>query len=137
MANREEEEVAFQGDNQGNEPQKKSKSRRNDKSQGRDPSVAPVKDVDEDIVAAEYLTDFLSESTKAKEVTRQQVAAKVNREKGTEASLLPIGVVMAKATATDHRNSARTMRSGIRESTTEMDVICAVTPLICTETTQS
>ncbi|MCE3216569.1 hypothetical protein HAX54_006921, partial [Datura stramonium] len=42
MENREDEEAAFQGDNQGNEPQKKSKSSRRDKSRGRDPYVVPV-----------------------------------------------------------------------------------------------
>ncbi|MCE0481476.1 hypothetical protein HAX54_039251 [Datura stramonium] len=42
MANREEEEAIFQGDNQGIEPQRKSKSSRRDKSRGRDPSAAPV-----------------------------------------------------------------------------------------------
>ncbi|MCD9638281.1 hypothetical protein HAX54_022153 [Datura stramonium] len=42
MANREEEEATFQGDNQGNEPQKKSKSSRRDKSRGRDPFLVPV-----------------------------------------------------------------------------------------------
>ncbi|MCE5166581.1 hypothetical protein HAX54_022079, partial [Datura stramonium] len=38
-----------------------------------------VKDIDEAIVAAESLTDFRSESTKAKEGARRQVAAKVDR----------------------------------------------------------
>ncbi|MCE3216555.1 hypothetical protein HAX54_006879, partial [Datura stramonium] len=42
MANREEEEATFQGDNQGIEPQKKSKSSRRDKSRGRDPSIVLV-----------------------------------------------------------------------------------------------
>ncbi|MCD9642871.1 hypothetical protein HAX54_029912, partial [Datura stramonium] len=37
-----EEEATFQGDNQGNEPQKKSKSSQRDKSRGRDPSLVPV-----------------------------------------------------------------------------------------------
>ncbi|MCE3216333.1 hypothetical protein HAX54_006151 [Datura stramonium] len=81
MANREEEEAAFQGDNQGIEPKKKSKSSWRDQSRGRDPSVVPVKDVDEAIVAAESLTYFCSESTKVKEGARRQVAAKVDRGK--------------------------------------------------------
>ncbi|MCD7460347.1 hypothetical protein HAX54_043340 [Datura stramonium] len=42
MTNREEEEATFQGDNQGIEPQRKSKSSRRDKSRGRDPSAALV-----------------------------------------------------------------------------------------------
>ncbi|MCE5166812.1 hypothetical protein HAX54_027301, partial [Datura stramonium] len=42
MENHDEEEVAFHGDNQGNEPQKKSKSRKRDKIRGRDPSLVPI-----------------------------------------------------------------------------------------------
>ncbi|MCD7451904.1 hypothetical protein HAX54_013983 [Datura stramonium] len=48
-------------------------------------TTAEVKDVDEAIVAAESLTDFRSESTKAKEAGRRPVAAKVDpgeRERG-------------------------------------------------------
>ncbi|MCD7459761.1 hypothetical protein HAX54_041878, partial [Datura stramonium] len=41
------------------------------------------------------------------------VVVKADRgEKVTEACALPIGVMTKKATATDHHNSARTMRSG-------------------------
>ncbi|MCE5167208.1 hypothetical protein HAX54_042507, partial [Datura stramonium] len=38
-----------------------------------------VKDVDEAIIAAESLTDLCSESTRAKEAARRQVAAKTEQ----------------------------------------------------------
>ncbi|MCE5166913.1 hypothetical protein HAX54_029463 [Datura stramonium] len=126
MENREEEEATFQGDNQGIEPQKKSKSSRRDKSRGRDPSVALV---------SEGLTH--EEAEGLRRAPDGRLLPKQNEERGTEASLLPIGVVTAKVTATDHHNSTKTMRSRRRESTTVMGVICAVTPLTCTETARS
>ncbi|MCD9637763.1 hypothetical protein HAX54_021231 [Datura stramonium] len=97
MANHEEEEVAFHGDNQGNEPQKKSKSSRRDKSRGRDPSLVPISEGltheetegsgtdqhDERITHAEAgmvsLNRRIEESTKAKEGARRQVSIKVDR----------------------------------------------------------
>ncbi|MCD9645199.1 hypothetical protein HAX54_033935 [Datura stramonium] len=126
IAYREEEEATFQGDNQGIEPQKKSKSSRRDKSRGRDPSATPV---------SEGLTHEEAEGLRREPDGR--LLLKQNEERGTEASLSPIGFVMAKATATDHLNSAKTMRSGRSESTTVMGVICVVTSLTCTETAKS
>ncbi|MCD7454049.1 hypothetical protein HAX54_023366 [Datura stramonium] len=71
MANREE-EANFQGDNHGIEPQRKSKTSRGTKPR-RDPSATLA------IVAAESLTDFRSESSKAKDNTRRSGAAKTER----------------------------------------------------------
>ncbi|MCE3051389.1 hypothetical protein HAX54_049707 [Datura stramonium] len=122
MENREEEEAIFHGDNQRNEPQKKSKPSRRDKSRGRDPSLVPIS---------------TRKAPRQRRAPDDRLLSKQTEEKVTEACLLPIGVMTKKATATDHHNSARTMRSGRRESITEMDVICAGTPLIFIETIQS
>ncbi|MCD9560468.1 hypothetical protein HAX54_019150 [Datura stramonium] len=133
MANREEEEATFQGDNQGIEPQKKSKSSRRDKSRGRDPSAIPVSEG----LTHEEAEDFRSKEPGPRRAPEGRLLPKQNEERGIEASLLPIGVVMAKATVVDHLNSAKTMRSGRRESTTVMGVICVGTPLTCIETARS
>ncbi|MCE3050577.1 hypothetical protein HAX54_047606 [Datura stramonium] len=93
MANREEEEATFQGDNQGIEPQKKSKSSQRDKSRGRDPSVAPV---------SEGLTHEEAEGDRNRSSPFRKDYEE--RKKGV-----------------NHRDGC----------------ICAVTPLMCTETAQS
>ncbi|MCE3050963.1 hypothetical protein HAX54_048602 [Datura stramonium] len=95
MANHEEEEAAFYGDNQGNEPQKKTRSSRRDKSRGRDPSLVPVSEglthketegsgtdqLDERITHVEAGMVALNWriENKEKESARRQVAAKVDR----------------------------------------------------------
>ncbi|MCE5167650.1 hypothetical protein HAX54_015115, partial [Datura stramonium] len=66
-----------------------------------------------------------------------RVLPRQNGERRTKASLPPIRVVTAKATATDPLITAKTMRSGRREATTVIVVICAVTPPTHTETARS